>query len=31
MLKKQEIMNKDNLLISIVKLKGYKSKKYTLF
>ena len=26
--KKQEIMNKDNLLVSIVKLKGYKPKKF---
>lgn len=28
--KKQEIMNKDNLLVSIVKLNGYKSKKYPI-
>ena len=28
--KKQEIMNRDNLLVSIVKLNGYKSKKYPI-
>ena len=29
--KKQETMNKDNLLISIVKMKGYKTKKYPYY
>ena len=29
--KKEEIMNRDNLLVSIVKLNGYKSKKNPVY